>query len=156
MPERMQFEEGGSRVSTYGSLRTLLDSVRERKPRSVTVDIRSTGGSVADALLIYDTLKGCGAEVTTRCFGYAASAATIIAQAASPGRREISASCLYLVHDSSCETEGNRQEIESAADMLRQTDDRIAEIYAAASGRDKETFVRLMAANGGKGRWISP
>ena len=51
-----------------------------------------------DALLIHDALTALGAHITTRCYGYTASAATIIAQAASPGCREISANALYLIH----------------------------------------------------------
>ena len=62
------------------------------------VDIRSTGGDVNDALLIHDALCSLDAHITTRCYGYTASAATIIAQAASPGCREISANALYLIH----------------------------------------------------------
>ena len=42
--------------------------------------------------------KRQGAEVVTRCYGYVASAATVIAQAASPGCREISSNAFYLIH----------------------------------------------------------
>ncbi|MCD8101082.1 MAG: ATP-dependent Clp protease proteolytic subunit, partial [Alistipes sp.] len=154
--EGMQFASGNGSVSTYGSLKALLGRAAETRSTAITVNIRSTGGSVQDALLIYDYLRSTGAEITTRCFGYVASAATIIAQAASPGRREISANSLYLIHNSSCEAEGTSGEIAATADMLRQTDERIAGIYAWRSGRPAEGFRELMAKNGGRGRWLSP
>ncbi|MCD7969430.1 MAG: Clp protease ClpP [Alistipes sp.] len=156
LPEEMQFQETGNRVSTYGTLKGLMERVAATGAGEILVDIRSTGGSVGDALFIYDTLRESGAEVTTRCYGYVASAATIIAQAASPGKREVSETCLYLVHNSSCETEGNSMEMESAGEMLKKTDERIAGIYARSSGRNAAQYAALMAENGGRGRWLSP
>ncbi len=120
------------------------------------VDIRSTGGDVNDALLIHDALRSLDAHIITRCYGYTASAATIIAQAASPGCREISANALYLIHTAICATEGNAAEIAGKLDLLRQTDTRIAAVYAARSGRPAGEFETLMAENNGNGRWLSP
>lgn len=88
-----------------------------------------------------------------RCYGYTASAATIIAQAASPGCREISANALYLIHTAICAAEGNAAEIAGKLDLLRQTDTRIAAVYAARSGRPAGEFEALMAENNGNGRW---
>ena len=94
--------------------------------------------------------------MTTRCYGYTASAATIIAQAASDGAREISANALYLIHRSACAAEGNADQMERQLDLLRKTDERLAGVYAARSGRPAEEFAALMAENDGNGRWLSP
>ena len=126
------------------------------KAKDIVVNIRSTGGDVNDALLIYESLVALDAKITTRCFGYTASAATIIAQAASKGCREIASSALYLVHMSSSAIEGNVADLTERIDLLRKTDDRIASLYASRSGREKEYFVTLMAENRGQGRWLSP
>jgi hypothetical protein len=40
--------------------------------------------------------------------------------------------------------------------MLRQTDARLAEIYATRSGRSVEEIAALMSESGGRGRWLSP
>ena len=40
-------------------------------------------------------------------------------------------------------------------DMLNATDQRIASIYAAKSGRHAKNFIDLMNQNNGKGRWLS-
>ncbi len=156
VPEKAQPGRGEDRVATYGAFRKQLEAVRAIRAPKVEVNIRSTGGDVNDALLIHDALAGLEAEVTTRCFGYVASAATIIAQAASPGRREISSNALYLIHDSVSCREGNARALGEAVELLRQTDRRIAELYARRSGREAERFEELMGENGGNGRWLSP
>jgi hypothetical protein len=110
---------------------------------------------VNDALLIYDTLRSVDARITTRCYGYTASAATIIAQAADQGQREISDNAMYLIHRSTCSTDGNASSLESKAELLRKTDEQLARLYAERSGRDAEFFAELMAENGGEGRWLT-
>jgi len=122
----------------------------------ILVNIRSSGGDVADALLIYEALVSVDAHITTRCYGYTASAATIIAQAANEGCREIAQSALYLIHNSSCATEGNATELSNQVALLKQTDERIATIYASRSGKPTAHFAALMDKNNGNGVWLSP
>lgn len=156
VPEEWQFEEPDARVATYERFRDTLRRIAEIEAPEVVVNIRSTGGDVNDALLIYDALAALDAEVTTRCYGYVASAATLIAQAASEGRREISAGALYLVHAAACAAEGNAAELEARAELLRKTDERLAALYARRSGRPQEEFAKRMAENNGNGRWLAP
>ncbi len=156
VPEQWQFDEPGERVTTYETFRQTVETLTRLDSPQVVVNIRSTGGNVNDALLIYDALSTLRGRVTTRCFGYVASAATIIAQAASPGCREISSNSLYLIHKSVCAAEGNTGEIQKTLGMLEQTDSRIAEIYAHRSGRPVGEFEELMRENSGNGRWLSP
>lgn len=156
VPEAWQFEEPEERVATYDKFRETVRRIGAIASKEIVVHIRSTGGDVNDALLIHDALLQTGAHITTRCYGYTASAATIIAQAASEGCREISANALYLIHASVCATEGNAAELAGKTDLLRQTDARIAALYAARAGRDEAHFAALMAENNGEGRWLSP
>ena len=156
VPEEWQFDEPGDRVATYDKFRNALDLIRQIESPEVVINIRSTGGDVNDALLIHDAVSGLKGKKTTRCYGYTASAATIIAQAASEGCREISANALYLIHTAICAAEGNAEELESKTDLLRKTDERIAAVYAIRSGRPVAEFETLMAENNGNGRWLSP
>lgn len=156
IPEEWQFDDPEARVATYERFRSTLRGIAEIESPEVVVNIRSTGGDVNDALLIHDALRQLPARITTRCYGYTASAATIIAQAASEGCREISANALYLIHTAVCATEGNAAEIAGKLDLLHQTDGRIASVYAARSGRPAAEFEALMAENNGNGRWLSP
>ena len=156
IPEEWQFDDPEARVATYERFRSALRGITEIEAPEVVVTIRSTGGDVNDALLIHDALSQLPARITTRCYGYTASAATIIAQAASEGCREISANALYLIHTAVCATEGNAAELAGKLDLLHQTDSRIASVYAARSGRPAAEFEALMAENNGNGRWLSP
>lgn len=156
VPEEWQFDDPGARVATYERFRAAAARIAALEAAEVVVSIRSTGGDVNDALLIYDALRALPGRITTRCYGYTASAATLIAQAASEGRREIAAGALYLIHNSECSVEGNVAELEARIGLLRKTDERLAEIYAARSGRPAAEFAALMAENNGSGRWLSP
>lgn len=156
VPEELQFEREDARVATYEKFRRTVERIAGLDVDNIVVEIRSTGGDVGDALLIYEALRQTGARITTRCYGYTASAATIIAQAASEGCREISSSALYLIHTSICAAEGNAAELEAKSELLRRTDERLAAIYAERSGRDAARFTELMRENGGNGRWLSP
>lgn len=143
-------------VTTYEDLREKLQQIEALQTPLVVVNIRSVGGDVADALLIYEALLSLDAHITTRCYGYTASAATIIAQAANEGCREMADSALYLIHNSSCAAEGNAAELEQQAALLQKTDERIAAIYASHSTRPASYFAALMSQNGGNGVWLSP
>ena len=156
VPEEWQFDQPEARVATYEKFRDTVQRIAGIDAPQIVVDIRSTGGDVNDALLIHDALCSLDAHIITRCYGYTASAATIIAQAASPGCREISANALYLIHTAICAAEGNAAERAGKLDLLRQTDTRIAAVYAARSGRPAGEFEALMAENNGNGRWLSP
>ena len=156
LSEAWQFDNPDSRVATYERFRQSVSEIADIRNARIRVNIRSTGGDVNDAILIYEALRATGAHVTTCCYGYTASAATIVAQAASQGCRLIAPSSLYLIHNSLCSTEGNAEELQAEVDMLRQTDRRIAEIYATRSGQNVEVIEALMSENGGRGRWLSP
>lgn len=158
IPDGQSYGDKAARAATYESFRSQIDRIGRSGARKVQVNIRSAGGDVNDALLIYDTLCALaaeGAEITTSCHGYTASAATVIAQAATPGRRLVSANALYLIHNSHAAIEGNSFDAERTCRLLDKTDERIAEIYAARSGRPVEQFRELMARDGGRGEWLS-
>ena len=154
--EESQFASSSQSVATYERFKEEVAKIRDIEAEEVIVNIRSTGGDVNDALLIYESLVSLNAKIVTRCYGYTASAATISAQAASEGCREISASALYLIHLSSSVVEGNIADLNERIVLLEKTDERLALLYAQRSGRDKEEFMALMSENGGRGRWLSP
>ena len=156
LPESEQFANSVHSIATYERFRQEIENIKSIDSDEIIVNIRSTGGDVNDAMLIYEALVALDTKITTRCYGYTASAATIIAQAASKGCREIASSALYLIHQSSSTIEGNAADLVERIELLQKTDDRISSLYALRSGREKESFDTLMAQNGGRGRWLSP
>lgn len=154
VPEDWQFEAESERVATYERFRTTLEQMRNIDASEVRVNIRSRGGNVEDALLIYEALSTLPARVETHCHGYVASAATIIAQAGDC--RKISTGTLYLVHRATMMVEGNSAEVMQASALLGKTDERIAQIYADRSGMPIGEFHELMSRDAGRGEWLSP
>lgn len=150
VPEGWQFDNPEERISTQDKFAKKLADIKALSVKNIDIHISSYGGDVNDALQIFDAVKALNADVTTMCHGYCASAATIIAQCGK--RRKISENSLYLIHNSSTTARGNKEEIEKVQTMLRKTDERIANIYANASGRDASYFAELMNA----GDWLSP
>ncbi|MEG1607489.1 MAG: Clp protease ClpP, partial [Mucinivorans sp.] len=156
LPEELQFDAEDERVATYEKFRASAMRIAELQSQRVRVNIRSQGGSVAHALLIYEALSALKCTVESHCYGYTASAATIIAQAASPGERYVSANALYLIHLSHSQIEGNVGQVSEMAGLLEQTDNRIAQIYAQHSSASEQQMLELMSENHGAGRWLSP
>lgn len=158
IPEGWAFDDDAQRAATYDSFRSQVDRIGRSGARRIEVNIRSVGGNVHDALLIYDALCALaadGAEITTVCHGYVASAATVIAQAATSGRRLVSENALYLIHNATAALEGNSLDAGRTARLLDKTDERIAQIYADRSGLPAGHFRELMAREGGRGEWLS-
>lgn len=158
VPEGWTFGDDAERAATYDNFRDQLDRIGRSGARRIEVNIRSIGGNIHDALLIYDTLCALaadGAEITTSCHGYVASAATVVAQAASPGRRFVSENTLYLIHNATAAFDGNSLDAGHAARLLHKTDERLAQIYADRSRRPVGEFRELMARGGGRGEWLS-
>lgn len=154
VPEHWQFDSEDERVATYEKFRAVVDELRAIDAHTVRVNIRSQGGSVEDALLIYEALATLPAKVETVCHGYVASAATIIAQAGDV--RKISNGTLYLIHRATMVVEGNVADVMQASALLSKTDERVAQIYAERSGFDVEDFREMMSRQGGRGEWLSP
>lgn len=150
IPEDWQFNNPDERISTYDKFAKKISEIKNMSAKTADIHISSYGGNVNDALQIFDAVKSLNADVTTMCHGYCASAATIIAQCGN--HRKISANSLYLIHNSSATARGNKEELKKVQTMLDKTDERIANIYATASGRDVSHFVELMNA----GDWLSP
>lgn len=125
----------------------------------IIVEIRSTGGLIAEAIKIYNVLDNAvkrGILVKTFCYGYVASAATVVAQAASPGERHISSESLYLIHKCIViDEEMTAEECMSMFDTLKTIDDWLVKLYGKKSKYLGEDGARLlMEENGGRGKWL--
>lgn len=99
------------------------------------VHINSPGGDVFDAIAIYNTLKARKGTVSVTIDGLAASAASFIAQAASPGCLEMAPFATMMIHDGFAGGIGNAADMRELADQLDAASDNIAAIYAERSGK---------------------
>lgn len=145
-------------ISTLEELKEMWGSFKSYNPKVLRVEIRSIGGDITEALSMYEFLKNLSLDVKvfTICYGYVASSATVIAQAASDKCRIISYNALYLIHNSIMSAEGDENEMKRVSEVLKKTDIRIQEIYSNSSGKSPRLFWSLMKENGGHGKWLSP
>ena len=136
----------------------VADFVRDIKlepNEHIVVELRSTGGDIDAAFTIRAALLSTRKKVTTICYGYTASAATIIAQAASGGARLMSANALYMIHECTADMKDMTvDELEHETQKLRNHNNAIADIYVRKGSFNADYYRKLMAANGGRGRWL--
>ncbi len=101
----------------------------------IDLHINSPGGDVFDAIAIHNTLKARKGTVAVTIDGLAASAASFIAQAASPGKLFMAPHATMMIHDGFAAGIGNAADMRELADQLDSASDNIASIYAARSGK---------------------
>lgn len=109
----------------------VISKIKESGAKNIELRINSVGGSVTDALSIYNYLKDSKAIVTAKVDGLAASAATIIAQSANKGRRYTAESAMWMVHEASMMAYGKKADIEEQIQALDVANESIKSIYRA-------------------------
>ncbi len=110
------------------------------------VHISSPGGDVFDAIAIYNSLQARKGTVSVTIDGIAASAASFVAQAASPGKLEMAPFSTMMIHDGFAAGIGNAADMRGLADQLDDASDNIAGIYAKRTGKPVEYWRAKMRA----------
>lgn len=94
----------------------------------LTVEINSPGGDVFAGVDMYAALCRHRGRVSVRV-SWAASMASIIAQAAAPGALEIVPGGMMMIHEPWSAVQGNAGEMEREAEVLREITDGMVGIY---------------------------
>jgi len=115
-------------------------------PGDLDVHIHCPGGDVFEALAIYNALAQRAGTVRVVVDSLAASAASFIAQAASPGQLIVAKNASIMVHDAFGLGIGNSKDLRELADLLDQQSDNIAGIYADRSGKPVAQWREAMRA----------
>ena len=115
-------------------------------PADAAIDLRlnSPGGSVFDAVAIYNALKRHAGEITVWIDGIAASAASYIAMAGD--RVVMPENAFLMIHDPSGLVVGTAEDMRATADALDKVKGSLIQGYAAKSGATDEEIAALMAA----------
>lgn len=119
----------------------------------ITVD--SPGGDVFDCISIYNVIRDfCRNhtnKVTTYIRGLAASAASVIALAASDANREnkiiVESNSVFMIHNGLTFCQGNRHDLRSCADRLEKIADRMmVDVYTKRTGKSEKEIEKDMDA----------
>ena len=79
------------------SAKEFIAELKQYAGQAITLTINSPGGSVFDALAIYNALRNSGGEVTTKVMGVAASAASLIFMAGD--KRVMPENTFLMIHN---------------------------------------------------------
>lgn len=112
----------------------------------IQLSINSPGGDVFDGIAIYNQLKQRKGEVHVIVDGLAASAASFIAMAASPGKLEVAPHAQFMIHNGFSMAIGDAADLRQTADLLDKITNEIASIYAERTGKPADHWLGLMAA----------
>lgn len=135
------------------------DYVREELQKAGLEDIRITidspGGDVFDCISIYNVIRDfCRThsnKITTYIRGLAASAASVIALAASDVSEEnkivIESNSVFMIHNGLTYCTGNRHDLRSCADRLEKIADKMmTDVYVKKTGRTAKDIEKDMDA----------
>ena len=110
-----------------------LDSISHE---DIFLYINSPGGSVTSGLAIYDTINYINSDVSTICFGIAASMAAVILSSGQKGKRLILPNADVMIHQVLGRSEGQASDIKIATERILSLKTRINKILAKNTGKN--------------------
>jgi ATP-dependent Clp protease protease subunit len=106
--------------------------------KDISIYINSPGGDVYSGLAIYDTMQFIKPDVTTLCFGVAASMGSLLLTGGAKGKRLALPNSRILIHQPSAGFEGQASDIDIHAREVLALRERIDQIYAEHTGKPLE------------------
>ena len=120
----------------------LLFLESENPDKDISIYINSPGGDITALFAIYDTLKFIRPDISTICFGQAASAAAVLLAAGTPGKRLALPHARILLHQPYAGAQGQATDIELAAQEILRMRTLLEEVLANHTGQDVERIHR--------------
>jgi ATP-dependent Clp protease protease subunit len=116
----------------------LLHLEAENPDRDINIYINSPGGDINALFAIYDTMQYVKPDITTICFGQAASAAAVLLAAGTPGKRLALKHSRILIHQPYSGAQGQVSDIEIAASEIQRLKVSLEEVLAFHTGQTPE------------------
>ena len=110
--------------------------------KDIHLYINSPGGDITALFAIYDTMKFIKPEVSTFCFGQAASAAAVLLAAGAGGKRFALPHARILLHQPWGGAAGQASDIELRAKEIIRMRDLLNSMLAADTGQPVEKIAR--------------
>ena len=120
----------------------LLFLESEDPNKDIHLYINSPGGSVSAGLAIYDTMNYIKCDVSTICFGMAASMGAFLLAGGAKGKRFALPNAEVMIHQPPGGAQGQATEIQIVAEKILQTKKKLNEILAANTGQPYEVIER--------------
>jgi ATP-dependent Clp protease protease subunit len=120
----------------------LLFLQMEDAKKDISLYINSPGGSVTDGMAIYDTIRFLQCDVVTYCVGQAASMATLLLAAGTPGKRFALPNSRVMIHQPTGGATGQTADITIAAREILRWRKKMNEVLAEHTGKDVSVIER--------------
>lgn len=120
----------------------LLHLESENPDKDINIYINSPGGDITALFAIYDTMQYVKPDITTICFGQAASAAAVLLAAGTKGKRLALPHARVLLHQPYASGGGQATDIEIQAKEILRMRDLLEDILADHTGQPKEKLNR--------------
>ncbi|HEY5122036.1 MAG TPA: ATP-dependent Clp endopeptidase proteolytic subunit ClpP [Acidimicrobiales bacterium] len=114
----------------------------EDPDKDINLYINSPGGDITGLLAIYDTLKYIKPDVSTFCFGQAASAAAVLLAAGTKGKRFALPHARVLLHQPWGGVGGQASDIEIQAREILRMKDMLNAMLAHDTGQSVERIAK--------------
>jgi ATP-dependent Clp protease protease subunit len=114
----------------------------EDPDKDINLYINSPGGDITGLLAIYDTLKYIKPDVSTFCFGQAASAAAVLLAAGTKGKRFALPHARVLLHQPWGGVGGQASDIEIQAREILRMKDMLNTMLAHDTGQSVERIAK--------------
>jgi ATP-dependent Clp protease protease subunit len=120
----------------------LLFLESEEPDKDIHLYINSPGGDITALFAIYDTMKFLKPDVSTFCFGQAASAAAVLLAAGARGKRFALPHARILLHQPFGGVEGQASDIELQAKEILRMRDLLNGMLAADTGQQHDKIAK--------------
>lgn len=124
--------------------RMFRDMLKQIDTPVIRLRINSPGGSVFDAVAMYNDLLAHPARVEVQIVGLAASAASLLAMAGN--RIEIADNAFFMIHNSWVALAGDRNELAKTAKVLERIDTAMRRTYALRTELSGDEIGEMMDA----------
>jgi ATP-dependent Clp protease protease subunit len=122
----------------------LLFLESENPSKDISFYINSPGGVVTSGLAIYDTMRYVRPDVSTVCFGQAASMGSLLLAAGAPGKRYALPNSRIMMHQPSGGFQGQATDIEIHAREILNLKARLNQIYVDHSSQPLDIIEEKM------------
>lgn len=112
----------------------------ENPSKDISFYINSPGGIVTAGLAIYDTMNYVRPDISTVCFGQAASMGSLLLAAGAKGKRYALPNSRIMIHQPSGGFQGQAADIDIQAREILNLRARLNQIYANHTGQTLETI----------------
>ena len=116
----------------------LLHLESENPDKDINLYINSPGGDINALFAIYDTMCYIKPDITTICFGQAASAAAVLLAAGAPGKRLALPHARILIHQPYAGARGQASDIELIAAEIQRMKVSLEQVLAQHTGQTVE------------------